>query len=132
MFLSAIILSALFCSIMSAYMAIIMTNNSSSVYKIIQLKNYSPVKIYLWAIIILNLSSIIIFFIFGLIYINLIENFSNALILYLLITFSLALLIFFIVIMIKGKLDYHLVTSVVLFTIIISGLYPILLNRVIN
>jgi len=132
LFLSAIILSALFCSIMSAYMAIIMTNNSSSVYKIIQLKNYSPVKIYLWAIIILNLSSIIIFFIFGLIYINLIENFSNALILYLLITFSLALLIFFIVIMIKGKLDYHLVTSVVLFTIIISGLYPILLNRVIN
>ena len=132
MFLSAIILSALFCSIMSAYMAIIMTNNSSSVYKIIQLKNYSPVKIYLWAIIILNLSSIIIFFIFGLIYINLIENFSNALILYLLITFSLALLIYFIVIMIKGKLDYHLVTSVVLFTIIISGLYPILLNRVIN
>jgi len=132
LFLSAIILSALFCSIMSAYMAIIMTNNSSSVYKIIQLKNYSPVKIYLWAIIILNLSSIIIFFIFGLIYINLIENFSNALILYLLITFSLALLIFFIVIMIKGKLDYHLVTSVVLFTIIISGLYPILLNRIIN
>ena len=132
MFLSAIILSALFCSIMSAYMAIIMTNNSSSVYKIIQSRNYSPVKIYLWAIIILNLSSIIIFFIFGLIYINLIENFSNALILYLLITFSLALLIFFIVIIIKGKLDYHLVTSVVLFTIIISGLYPILLNRVIN
>jgi len=117
---------------MSAYMAIIMTNNSSSVYKIIQLKNYSPVKIYLWAIIILNLSSIIIFFIFGLIYINLIENFSNALILYLLITFSLALLIFFIVIMIKGKLDYHLVTSVLLFIVIISGLYPILLNRVIN
>ena len=132
MFLSAIILSALFCSIMSAYMAIIMTNNSSSVYKIIQLKNYSPVKIYLWAIIILNLSSIIIFFIFGLIYINLIENFSNALILYLLITFSLALLIFFIIIMIKGKIDYHLITSVLLFIVIISGLYPILLNRVIN
>ena len=132
MFLSAIILSALFSSIMSAYMAIIMTNNSSSLFKLIQSRNYSPVKFYLYAIIILNFSSIIIIFIFGLIYINLIDHFENSLLLYILITFSIPFLIFLSFITIKGKLNLHLIISVVLFTVMISGLYPILLNRVIS
>ena len=132
MFLSAVILSTFFSALISGYIAIVITNNSSSVYKIINLKNYSPVKFYLWSVISINLLSLIIFFIMGLVYINLYENFSNSLYIYLVITLSLPSLIILILIILNGKINIHIFNVIVIFTIMISLVYPVLLNRIIN
>ena len=132
MFLSAVILSTFFCALISGYLAIVITNNSSSVYKIINSKNYSPVKFYLWSVISINFFSLIINFILGIIYINLYENFSNALYIYLTITLSLAGVIILILIMIKGKINIHIFNVIAIFTIMISLAYPVLLNRIID
>ena len=132
MFLSALILSTFFSALISGYLAIVITNNSSSVYKIINSKNYSPVKFYLWSVILINFFSLIINFILGIIYINLYENFSNALYIYLTITLSLAGVIILILIMIKGKINIHIFNVIAIFTIMISLAYPVLLNRIID
>ena len=132
MFLSALILSTFFSALISGYLAIVITNNSSSVYKIINSKNYSPVKFYLWSVISINFFSLIINFILGIIYINLYENFSNALYIYLTITLSLAGVIILILIMIKGKINIHIFNVIAIFTIMISLAYPVLLNRIID
>ena len=132
MFLSAVILSTFFSALISGYIAIVITNNSSSVYKIINLKNYSPVKFYLWSVISINLLSLIIFFIMGVVYINLYENFSNSLYIYLAITLSLPSLIILILIILKGKINIHIFNVIAIFTIMISLVYPVLLNRIIN
>ena len=132
MFLSAVILSTFFSALISGYIAIVITNNSSSVYKIINLKNYSPVKFYLWSVISINLLSLIIFFIMGVVYINLYENFSNSLYIYLVITLSLPSLIILILIILNGKINIHIFNVIAIFTIMISLIYPVLLNRIIN
>ena len=132
MFLSAVILSTFFSALISGYIAIVITNNSSSVYKIINLKNYSPVKFYLGSVISINLLSLIIFFIMGVVYINLYENFSNSLYIYLAITLSLPSLIILILIILKGKINIHIFNVIAIFTIMISLVYPVLLNRIIN
>lgn len=132
MFLSAVILSTFFSALISGYIAIVITNNSSSVYKIINLKNYSPVKFYLWSVISINLLSLIIFFIMGVVYINLYENFSNSLYIYLVITLSLPSLIILILIILNGKINIHIFNVIAIFTIMISLVYPVLLNRIIN
>ena len=132
MFLSAVILSTFFSALISGYIAIVITNNSSSVYKIINLKNYSPVKFYLWSVISINLLSLIIFFIMGVVYINLYENFSNSLYIYLAITLSLPSLIILILIILKGKINIHIFNVIAIFTIMISLAYPVLLDRIIN
>ena len=132
MFLSAVILSTFFSALISGYIAIVITNNSSSIYKIINLKNYSPVKFYLWSVISINLLSLIIFFIMGVVYINLYENFSNSLYVYLVITLSLPSLIILILIILNGKINIHIFNVIAIFTIMISLVYPVLLNRIIN
>ena len=132
MFLSAVILSTFFSALISGYIAIVITNNSSSVYKFINLKNYSPVKFYLWSVISINLLSLIIFFIMGVVYINLYENFSNSLYVYLVITLSLPSLIILILIILNGKINIHIFNVIAIFTIMISLVYPVLLNRIIN
>ena len=132
MFLSAVILSSFFSALISGYIAIVITNNSSSVYKILNLKNYSPVKFYLGSVISINLLSLIIFFIMGVVYINLYENFSNSLYIYLAITLSLPSLIILILIILKGKINIHIFNVIAIFTIMISLVYPVLLNRIIN
>ena len=132
MFLSAVILSTFFSALISGYIAIVITNNSSSVYKIINLKNYSPVKFYLWSVISINLLSLIIFFIMGVVYINLYENFSNSLYIFLTITLSLPSLIILILVTLKGKINIHIFNVIAIFTIMISLVYPVLLNRIIN
>ena len=132
MFLSAVILSTFFSALISGYLAIVITNNSSSVYKIINSKNYSPVKFYLWSVISINFFSLLIYFILGIIYINLYENFSNAFYIYLTITLSLPGVIILILIMIKGKINIHVFNVIAIFTFMISLAYPVLLNRIIN
>ena len=132
MLLSAVILSIFYSSLVSGYLAIVITNNSSSLFKIINLKNYSPVKFYLWSVLSINFISLIIFFIMGLIYLNLYQNFNNSLFIYLCLTFSLPFIIILILLIFRGKINIHLFNVIGLFTILISLVYPMLLNRLIN
>ena len=132
MFLSALILSTFFCALISGYIAIVITNNSSSVYKIINSRKYSPVKFYLWSVVSINFLSLIVFFIMGFVYINLYQNFNNALYIYLAITLSLPILIFLILIILKGGINIHIFNVIAIFTIMISLAYPVLLNRILN
>ena len=132
MLLSAVILSIFYSSLVSGYLAIVITNNSSSVFKIINLKNYSPVKFYLWSVLTINFLSLIIFFIMGLIYLNLYQNFNNSFFIYLCLTFSLPCVIILILLIFRGKINIHLFNAIGLFTILISLVYPMLLNRLIN
>ena len=68
----------------------------------------------------------------GVVYINLYENFSNSLYIYLAITLSLPSLIILILIILKGKINIHIFNVIAIFTIMISLVYPVLLNRIIN
>ena len=68
----------------------------------------------------------------GIVYINLYENFSNSLYIYLAITLSLPSLIILILIILKGKINIHIFNVIAIFTIMISLVYPVLLNRIIN
>ena len=132
MFLSALILSAFYSSLISGYLAIVITNNSSSVFRIINSRNYSPVKFYLWSVLLINFFSLILFFIMGFLYLILYENFRNALYIYLTITVSLSCSIILIFIILKGKINIHIFNVIAFFTINISLVYPIFLNRIIN
>ena len=132
MFLSAVILSVFYTSIASGYLSIVITKDSSSVFKIIKSRNYSPVKFYLWSVLTINFLSLIIFFIMGLIYLNLNENFINSFFIYLSITISLPGLIILFFLIFRGKINIHMFNVIAIFTILISLAYPILLNRVIN
>ncbi len=132
MFLSAVILSVFYTSIASGYLSIVITKDSSSVFKIINSRNYSPVKFYLWSVLTINFLSLIIFFIMGLIYLNLNENFINSFFIYLSITISLPSLIILFFLIFRGKINIHMFNVIAIFTILISLAYPILLNRVIN
>jgi len=132
LFLSAVILSVFYTSIASGYLSIVITKDSSSVFKIINSRNYSPVKFYLWSVLTINFLSLIIFFIMGLIYLNLNENFINSFFIYLSITISLPSLIILFFLIFRGKINIHMFNVIAIFTILISLAYPILLNRVIN
>ena len=132
MFLSAVILSVFYTSIASGYLSIVITKDSSSVFKIINSRNYSPVKFYLWSVLTINFLSLINFFIMGLIYLNLNENFINSFFIYLSITISLPSLIILFFLIFRGKINIHMFNVIAIFTILISLAYPILLNRVIN
>jgi len=132
LFLSAVILSVFYTSIASGYLSIVITKDSSSVFKIIKSRNYSPVKFYLWSVLTINFLSLIIFFIMGLIYLNLNENFINSFFIYLSITISLPGLIILFFLIFRGKINIHMFNVIAIFTILISLAYPILLNRVIN
>ena len=132
MFLSAVILSVFYTSLASGYLSIVITKDSSSVFKIINSRNYSPVKFYLWSVLTINFLSLIIFFIMGLIYLNLNENFINSFFIYLSITISLPSLIILFFLIFRGKINIHMFNVIAIFTILISLAYPILLNRVIN
>ncbi len=132
MFLSAIILSVFYTSIICGYLAVVITKESSSVFNIINSRNYSPVKFYLWSVLSINFLSLIIFFIMGLIYIILNENFINSFFIYLTISISLPSLIIFIFLIFRGRINIHIFNVIAIFTILISLVYPILMNRVIN
>jgi hypothetical protein len=68
----------------------------------------------------------------GFVYINLYENFNNALYIYLAITLSFPILIFLILIILKGGINIHIFNVIAIFTIMISLAYPVLLNRILN
>ena len=95
-------------------------------------KKISPVTFYLWSVLIINISSLIILFIFGILYLYLNENFLNPTIIYFLITLLFNFLVIFLILIIKGNINKHIIHSVLFFAINRSVIYPLLLNRVIN
>ena len=95
-------------------------------------KKISPVTFYLWSVLIINISSLVILFIFGILYLYLNEKFLNSTIIYFLITFLFNLLVIFLILIIKGNINKHIIYSMLFFTINSSLIYPLLLNRVIN
>lgn len=95
-------------------------------------KKISPVTFYLWSVLIINTSSLIILFIFGILYLHLNENFLNPNIIYFLITFLFNILVIFLILIIKGNINKHFIYSVIFFTINSSVIYPLLLTRIIN
>ena len=132
MLLSALILSVLFTSIISGYFAIILTKNSSYIFKVIMNRNISPVAFYLWSVLIINTISMVILIIFGILYFYLNEKLLNHSIIYFLITSLFNLLVIFLVLLIKGKVNKHMIFSISFFSIICSIIYPLLLSRFIN
>ncbi len=83
-------------------------------------RNISPVTFYLWSILIINTISLVIFIIFGILYFYLSEKLSNHSIIY------------FLVFLIKGKVNKHIIFSILFFAIMSSVLYPLFLSRFIN
>jgi hypothetical protein len=130
--LSALILSVLFTCIISGYFAIILTRKSSYIFRILMNRNISPVIFYLWSVLIINTISLVILIIFGILYFYLSEKLSNHLIIYFLVTSLFNLLIIFLVFLIKGKVNKHIMFSILFFAIISSVLYPLFLSRFIN
>ena len=129
---SALIISIFFSSVLAGYLAIILTKNSSYIFHMLMKRKISPVTFYLWSILIINISSLIILFIFGILYLFLNENFLNPTIIYFLITFLFNFLVIFLILIIKGNINKHIIHSVLFFAINSSVIYPLLLNRVIN
>ena len=132
MLLSALILSVLFTCIISGYFAIILTRKSSYIFKILMNRNISPVIFYLWSVLIINTISLVILIIFGILYFYLSEKLSNHSIIYFLVTSLFNLLIIFLVFLIKGKVNKHIIFSILFFAIMSSVLYPLFLSGFIN
>ena len=132
MLLSALILSVLFTCIISGYFAIILTRKSSYIFRILMNRNISPVIFYLWSVLIINTISLVILIIFGILYLYLSEKLSNHSIIYFLVTSLFNLLIIFLVFLIKGKVNKHIIFSILFFAIMSSVLYPLFLSRFIN
>ena len=132
MLLSALILSVLFTCIISGYFAIILTRKSSYIFKILMNRNISPVIFYLWSVLIINTISLVILIIFGILYFYLSEKLSNHSIIYFLVTSLFNLLIIFLVFLIKGKVNKHIIFSILFFAIMSSVLYPLFLIGFIN
>ena len=132
MLFSALILSIFFSSVLAGYLAIILTKNSSYIFHMLMKKKISPVTFYLWSVLIINISSFIILFIFGILYLYLNEIFLNPTIIYFLITFLFNFLVIFLILIIKGNINKHIIYSVLFFAINSSVIYPLLLNRAIN
>jgi len=130
--LSALILSVLFTCIISGYFAIILTRKSSYIFKILMNRNISPVIFYLWSVLIINTISLVILIIFGILYFYLSEKLSNHSIIYFLVTSLFNLLIIFLVFLIKGKVNKHIIFSILFFAIMSSVLYPLFLSGFIN
>ena len=132
MLLSALILSVLFTCIISGYFAIILTRKSSYIFRILMNRNISPVIFYLWSVLIINTISLVILIIFGILYFYLSEKLSNHSIIYFLVTSLFNLLIIFLVFLIKGKVNKHIIFSILFFAIMSSVLYPLFLSGFIN
>jgi hypothetical protein len=130
--LSALILSVLFTCIISGYFAIILTRKSSYIYKVLMNRNISPVIFYLSSVFIINTISMVILIIFGILYFYLSENLSNYSIIYFLVTSLFNLLIIFLVFLIKGKVNKHIIFSILFFAIMSSVVYPLFLSGFIN
>ena len=95
-------------------------------------KKISPVTFYLWSVFIINISSLIILFIFGILYLYLNENFLNPTIIYFLIALLFNFLVIFLILIIKGNINKHIIYTMLFFAINSSVIYPLLLNRAIN
>lgn len=132
MLISALIFSVLFTCIISGYFAIILTKNGLSIYKVLMNRNISPVVFYLWSVLIINTISLVVLIIFGIVYFYLSEKLSNYSIVYFLITSLFNLLVISLVLLIKGKVNKHMIFSILFFAITSSIVYPLFLSRFIN
>ena len=95
-------------------------------------RNISPVIFYLSSVFIINTVSMIILIIFGILYFYLSENLSNYSIIYFLVSSLFNLLIIFLVFLIKGKVNKHIIFSILFFAIMSSVVYPLFLSGFIN
>ena len=132
MLLSALILSVIYTCVISGYFAIILTRNSSYVFRVLINRNISPIAFYLWSILIISTISMVILIIFGIVYFYISGKLSNHSIIYFLITSLFNLLVILLILLIKGKVDKHMILSILLFAIVSSILYPLFLSRFIN
>ena len=129
MIFSVIIASAFYSSVITTYSAIILTKKESPIFKFYVGRKTSMVKIYLIAVLSINLLALLVFIILGLTYMYFVNNYINGLLFYVLVSISLPS-IFLIYIFIAGsKINMHRIGNIGFYILISTVLLPFLLEQ---
>ena len=85
--ISVFLVSTFYSSILTAYSAIVLTKTSSHIYNYFLNKDVSILKIYVFAVLVINLTTLILFILLGFGYLFFTDNLVNGFIYYLLLIY---------------------------------------------
>jgi len=130
--ISVFLVSFFYSSILTAYSAIVLTKTSSPLFKFFLNKDISILKVYILAVFIINLSSLLIFIFLGFGYLYFIGNYSKGLVYYSFLALSFPS-IYIIFLLIRGaRFNIHKIGNILFYVLISSLLLPQLIERTVN
>ena len=130
--ISVFLVSAFYSSILTAYSAIVLTKTSSPLFKFFLNKDISILKVYILAVFIINLSSLILFIILGFGYLYLTQNYSNGFMYYFFLASSFPSIYMIFILIIRGRINIHKISNILFYVLISSLLLPQLIERTIS
>jgi hypothetical protein len=130
--ISVFLVSTFYSSILTAYSAIVMTKTSSQLFNFFLNKNQSILKIYILAVFVINLTSLLLFIFLGFSYLYFIQNYTNGFFYYLFLALSFPF-IFLIFLLIRGaSVNIHKISNLLFYALITCFLLPQLIERTIS
>ena len=132
MIISVFLVSTFYSSILTAYSAIVLTKTSSHLYNYFLNKDVSILKIYVFAVLVINLTTLILFIFLGFGYLYFTDNLANGFFYYLLLALSFPF-IYLIFLLLRGaNLNKHKVGNILFYSLITCFLLPQLIERTIS
>ena len=130
--ISVFLVSTFYSSILTAYSAIVLTKTSSHLYNYFLNKDVSILKIYVFAVIVINLTTLILFIFLGFGYLYFTDNLANGFFYYLLLALSFPF-IYLIFLLLRGaNLNKHKIGNMLFYSLITCFLLPQLIERTIS
>lgn len=130
--ISVFLVSTFYSSILTAYSAIVLTKTSSHIYNYFLNKDVSILKIYVFAVLVINLTTLILFILLGFGYLFFTDNLVNGFIYYLLLALSFPF-IYIIFLLLRGaNLNKHKIGNLLFYSLITCFLLPQLIERTIS
>ena len=129
---SVFLVSTFYSSILTAYSAIVLTKTSSQLFNFFLNKDVSILKIYVLAVLVINLTALILFIFLGFGYVYFTDNLINGFIYYLLLALSFPF-IYLIFLLLRGaNLNKHKIGNLLFYSLITCFLLPQLIERTIS
>ena len=130
--ISVFLVSTFYSSILTAYSAIVMTKTSSQLFNFFRNKGESILKIYILAVFVINLTSLILFIFLGFSYLYFIQNYNNGYLYYIFLALSFPF-IYLIFLLIRGaSINIHKIGNLLFYALITCFLLPQLIERTIS
>ena len=129
---SVFLVSTFYSSILTAYSAIVLTKTSSQLFNFFLNKDVSILKIYVLAVLVINLTALILFIFVGFGYVYFTDNLINGFVYYLLLALSFPF-IYLIFLLLRGaNLNKHKIGNLLFYSLITCFLLPQLIERTIS